>query len=104
MWCLRMWILILIDVPCPTLRCYLIWGHRTMIIKHHILKHHIPELPIIASMNAINGYDYQCLLLSILLIISIAVENSGGTTCLSLLVRRTLYSKVVDTLANYVDP
>ena len=26
---------------------YLIWGHRTIIIKHHILKHHIPELPII---------------------------------------------------------
>ena len=25
--------------------CYLIWGHRTIIIKHHILKHHIPELP-----------------------------------------------------------
>ena len=24
---------------------YLIRGHRTTIIKHHILKHHIPELP-----------------------------------------------------------
>ena len=21
------------------------WGHITVIIKHHILKHHIPELP-----------------------------------------------------------
>ena len=26
--------------------CYLICGHRTITIKHHILKHHIPELPI----------------------------------------------------------
>ena len=24
---------------------HLMWGHRTIIIKHHILKHHIPELP-----------------------------------------------------------
>ena len=29
----------------PILRLYLIRGHRTIIIKHHILKHHIPELP-----------------------------------------------------------
>ena len=27
------------------LRFCLIWGHGTIIIKHHILKHHIPELP-----------------------------------------------------------
>ena len=27
------------------LRFDLIWGHRTINIKHHILKHHIPELP-----------------------------------------------------------
>ena len=26
-------------------RFYLIWGHVTIIIKHHILEHHIPELP-----------------------------------------------------------
>ena len=24
---------------------YLLWGHRTILIKHHILKHDIPELP-----------------------------------------------------------
>ena len=24
---------------------YLIWGHRTIITKHQILKHHILELP-----------------------------------------------------------
>ena len=29
----------------PILRFYLIWRHRTIIIKRHILKHHIPELP-----------------------------------------------------------
>ena len=29
----------------PVLRFCLICGHRTIIIKHHILKHHIPELP-----------------------------------------------------------
>ena len=33
------------SLPYPILRYYLIWGHRTIIIKHHILTHHIPELP-----------------------------------------------------------
>ena len=32
-------------LPYPITIVYLIWGNRTIIIKHHILKHHIPELP-----------------------------------------------------------
>ena len=48
MWCLRMWCLIKekeYSLPYPTIRFDLIWGHKTIVIKHHILKHHIPELP-----------------------------------------------------------
>ena len=29
---------------------YLIWGHRTIIIKHHILKRHILALPNISAV------------------------------------------------------
>ena len=32
-------------VPYPLAIDYLPWGHRTILIKHLILKHHIPELP-----------------------------------------------------------
>ena len=40
-------------LPYPTLRVYLIWGHRTVIIKHRILKHHIPELPNLIDISEI---------------------------------------------------
>ena len=47
MWCLRMWCFIIIGftLSYTVLIFYLLWGHRTIIIKHHILEHHIPELP-----------------------------------------------------------
>ena len=41
--------------PLTELIFYLIWGHRTIIIKHHILKHHIPELPNNSSTNSSNN-------------------------------------------------
>ena len=53
MWCLRMWcwIVIVVDNSCYLI-LYLDLSRRTIIIKHHILKHHIPELPNCERMRA----------------------------------------------------
>ena len=40
MWCLRTWCLIIIDVAKTNNRLYNIYSDETIIIKHHILKHH----------------------------------------------------------------
>ena len=37
----------------PILICYLIWGQTTVIIKRHILKHHIPELQNDTTANIV---------------------------------------------------
>ena len=46
--CLRMWCLITIYVALSYTYMFLLWGQSAIIIinlKHHILKHHILELP-----------------------------------------------------------
>ena len=47
-------------LPYPIHIFYRPWGHRTIIIKHHILKHHIFELPINPHLPRLPSYAFIC--------------------------------------------
>ena len=68
MWCLRMWCLINIYIYIYVLiilsynNICLIWCRRAIIIKHHILKRHIPELPRYAERTRPTG-TWRCIII-----------------------------------------